>query len=324
MRFPPLLRRFILAALAMLLLIAALYIGLGWAIWTGRSWPKTLFGEYRCARLFSAYAQVMGSVFSGDRDGDGIRDGCEIFFGTDPTSPYDMPRTDLDYLEYNHADFVAFDLGVIENRPFSDIPLGADPGDMGDVLLQPGERRRIHARIVMDGVLTPFASGSRVRLNPQPFTLVASPGGTPSSDSLLIPVETDGSISFDLCMPLQATAVPKARNSVEVYAPVPIADKMVGYLRFRCAWLRQPLSPIVKLTSGEPWSGAHLEWPPVIPPTEALMVEAARDEPGAEWFPIYVYPPTDTSCLIFYNLDKRTSVSLKFRVVPMDREAGAK
>src|SRR4051812_984610 len=73
----PFLLRLSLAAVAMLLLSLACYIGLGWAVWTDQIWLSALVGGDRFSRLHTTYGNVMATLLPGDRDRDGVCDGAE-------------------------------------------------------------------------------------------------------------------------------------------------------------------------------------------------------------------------------------------------------
>jgi hypothetical protein len=111
--------------------------------------------------MYAAYAQALGWLRPGDRDGDGVRDGCEIFCQTDPKDPYDHPRIIL----YQFPGFQAFDPASVSDTSY-DERLKGDPGELGDVLLQPGERRHMQFQLSVLGIATPFAAGTKVFLIP--------------------------------------------------------------------------------------------------------------------------------------------------------------
>jgi hypothetical protein len=72
---------------AALLLLLAGYIGLGWAVWSDQPWAYWILGYTRFERVHDAYQHAMENFFSGDRDGDGVRDGQELWERSDPLNP---------------------------------------------------------------------------------------------------------------------------------------------------------------------------------------------------------------------------------------------
>src|SRR5947199_4318 len=83
----PFLLRLSVAAVAMLLLSLACYVGLGWAVWTDQIWLSALVGEDRFNRLHTTYGNVMATLLPGDQDRDGVCDGAELFLHTSPRNP---------------------------------------------------------------------------------------------------------------------------------------------------------------------------------------------------------------------------------------------
>lgn len=102
---------------------------------------------------------------------------------------------------------------------------------------------------------------------------------------------------------------------------------------------QEPLEPIVKKMTHKQWRQANgakgggddvvyvLEWPSVEPLANNQIIEAARDEGGAEWFRIDAYYLTGTTCAIrqlltgpsYPNIGSLHPYTgpLKFRVVPI-------
>ncbi len=82
----PFLRRFTLALLGMLLLMAVVFAGLGWMVARKPANVISVIGLDKERRLWSWYLVFMANLLSGDRDGDLVCDGAELFCGTDPNS----------------------------------------------------------------------------------------------------------------------------------------------------------------------------------------------------------------------------------------------
>ena len=83
----PFLLRFTLALLGMLLLATLVFAALGWAVARQGSWVSHTIGPERKSRLSHWYERVMADMFPGDKDGDLVCDGVELYCGTDPNNP---------------------------------------------------------------------------------------------------------------------------------------------------------------------------------------------------------------------------------------------
>lgn len=87
----PFFLRFTLAMLGTVLLMAVLFVGLGWVVWAHMDWVRKIVGQEKAFRLSDWYMARMMDVLPGDRDGDGACDGAEVFWNSDPQNPWNTP-----------------------------------------------------------------------------------------------------------------------------------------------------------------------------------------------------------------------------------------
>src|SRR5437868_4427758 len=84
-------KRAIFAIAGMLFLCLVGYTGLGWTVWSRKEWLERFLSADRRADLQIHYARVMSAVFGDDSDGDGLRDGFELYCRTNPKDPAKHP-----------------------------------------------------------------------------------------------------------------------------------------------------------------------------------------------------------------------------------------
>ena len=87
----PSLLRFTLALLGMLLLMALGFAGLGWMVARDFGRVSEVIGGKNARHLWHWYFAFMVNSMSGDRDGDGVCDGAELFLHSDPNNPQSDP-----------------------------------------------------------------------------------------------------------------------------------------------------------------------------------------------------------------------------------------
>jgi hypothetical protein len=142
-------------------------------------------------------------------------------------------------------------------------------------------------------------------------------------------VARDGSLAFDLLVSPNATSDLTIDQSIDIAT---LASGSQFQLKIRCIWPQAAMTPEVEdfphLKTPRPPSQTkemehlvHLTWPASRPTDEAVIVEAARDADGAEWFPIHIYPSTSTEGVIaqqlWFSPLSTYSGPLKFRIVPV-------
>lgn len=295
--------RILLWIAATLLLCLAIYVGLGWVVWTRQPWlAYSPLGPVRFARLDSAYACALGSAFSKDSDLDGFTDGIELWHRTNPRDPTSLPPTTV--------------LEILGFRAYD-----ADLGPSGSIIaLQPGERRHIRARVGAKFQRAVFGSNTqlRVRLEPEKSGRICAPGGTPSDEPFLVPVSADGVIEFDLALPPEAESW-IVGDFASVVVSHPVSNLDLTELRFTSTWRGAALECQVEKqpNAHDGWSQVRLTWRGA---PERLFVEATRDESEAQWvivgYGMGRQPPSMTVAYLLTDADPRFHRPLKFRVVP--------
>jgi hypothetical protein len=307
-RSRPFLTRLTIAALVMLLLCLLGGVGLGWAVRKNPDWVVNLLGFNHCCQLRSMSVCTLGTLFPADSDGDGFADSVERYLASDPHNPLSHPSLDLS-LEYPGFNYLI------------------------DFALQPGERRRIHARAGIDDGSVVFAPGMRLLLDPEPPALLCLPDGTPSADPLLVPVAVDGTMEFDLA--IRDDAVPgRPREPLLVEARHPLSGRYAGHFNFSVVWRLPPLPCTVKEIPFEPtamamqvdladqkyWRSVRLAWQSAVP-SGTYYIEATRDQSGnPNWFLVDdTRSGEDHDCVITYRPSNSKSDRfgpIQFRIVP--------
>jgi hypothetical protein len=345
----PFLLRLTLAIAAMLLLCLAAYLGLGWAVWDQAPWLSAHLSSSQRYRLERAYARALCGLLSGDRDSDGIRDGAEIFWRTDPVAP--AQRLHLlveDFLVWDIRDPSYLHLGDIEYSPPASSASGADlPKACEAFQVHPGERCRVRAESwTLSGINSPlprFATADRwpIRFFPGEDStgMVRFPGSTiqrtnrPSSASLpgsFVAETSGGWVEFEFEVPAGAeTSLQKVHNIVAARGA---RNDSFSAISFRCVWRWSPQPLVVEKqehASPRDWNGEtvfdryqlfQLSWPPVDSHAEAILLEIARDEPDATFLAVREYPSTATRCFLVRRVDMDDDDyrgELKFRIVPI-------
>lgn len=331
----------------MLLLCLTAYLGLGWAIWDRAPWLRAHLSSSQFYRLERAYARALCGLLSGDRDSDGIRDGAEIFWRTDPASPGDtfFLTEDLNIWDIRESSRLP-GVDVEYSPPASSASVADLPKECEAFQFHPGERCRVRAELwafsSFDSFFPRFALADRwpIRFSPGEDStgMVRFPGlategnGRPSASlpGSFVAETSGGSVEFEFEVPAGAeTSLQKVHNIAAAHA---VRNTPLTGISFRCVW-RWPLQPLAmeKQEHASPriWSGEtvqdrfqifQLSWPPVDSRAEAILVEMARDEPNAAFWAIREYPSTETRCILVRRVDEYDEAyrkELKFRIVPI-------
>ncbi len=84
-------RRLALALLGMMMLVAVVFVALGWVV--ARHWEEVakVIGRERQIRLTNWYVHFIVGLLPDDGDGDGVCDGAELYFESDPRNPTSRP-----------------------------------------------------------------------------------------------------------------------------------------------------------------------------------------------------------------------------------------
>jgi hypothetical protein len=278
-----------------------------------------LLGKDRFQRMSTSYTQAASTLRPGDFDRDGVCDGCEFFQRTDPRNPMDHPEFGA---RWDTGGFVA-NAKLFTNR--------TEPAWLlNDVEWhQPGKRQRVRGWLMIESRPATFPRGFQLRLTPSRRALLGHPGDDPAAPSLVVPVAHDGYFIFDLQMPTHAV---NDLPLVSVVIDNAATNESLGNLTVRCVWPQEPLVPTVTKVPPEEWlpevtaDGAEdhpvflLAWPPVPEPADNVLIEAARDDENADWFPIALRSANEPSCPVRQFLRgpfHPYTGPLKFRVVPI-------
>ena len=165
----PFLLRFTLALLGMLLLMAVVFAGLGWMVARDFSRLSGAIGGERALRLWHWYFAFTVNLLPGDRDGDGVCDGAELFLNSDPNNPKNDPG--FEALCLAHPAITAYC----------------------------GERltTRWAEKMRNESVRWPRGFRAVVSAN-QPVLLPKGGAGPPTKGPLIVPVNERGEVEFDI------------------------------------------------------------------------------------------------------------------------------
>jgi len=289
------------------------YVGLGCVLWYRPNWCGKLLGTARVDRLAGSYARALGTIISKGSDGDGITDGWKVYahvgqlqisgqaswLTIGPERPGIFP-----------AQFKVQGRDIFYDDAAPEAPL-----------LEPGERRRVRARLRFFGSRPVFVRGMFITLEPSAATRTILQGGFPAEGPLRVPVAEDGSLEFDVEISPAADANnPEAFWTLE--AVNGISNLSLGDFRFRIGRRRPPLPCEVKIEPGsfrEHSPSARLSWQPD-PAVWMHIVEATRDPDEKVWFTVGRCRDNKAARVYFeYDyFDPRYQGPLKFRVVPIE------
>jgi hypothetical protein len=308
-RSRPFLTRFVFAALGMLLLCLAGVMGAGWAVRRPADGVIRLIGEERQEHLRGVCARLLGRMFPLDSDGDGIPDLMERYLGSDPENEQESPVTGF----------------LVDGQNFT---IDSGMTRLG-FLLQPGEKRRIRARLAFDREPIVVAKGAILTLHAEDPSLICLPGGTPSGDWLPVPAASDGAVEFDLAIPADARA-----SELSIITRYAKADLVLGfpYIVARrgpavaCTWQEAPHDEdaVRQLASHSKGSRVlRLTWPPVSA-SGIYYLEATRSLSENDWFVVGICPVEGNSMDRVYRADDDAPGErgpIRFRVAPTVLEA---
>jgi len=316
----------------MVVFIGLAYLAFGWLILSGPPWLQnrfsTLLGENHSRRLLFAYLRSQAALFPADSDRDGVPDIVERLLKFDSSNPQQ-------FLDFHVA---------LESPGLLALPANGNymtnfrqVASVTPLLFEPGERRRVRARLLMFGGYATYSPSMKLRLTPHAPGLIALPGGTPSPASLGVPVSADGLLEFDLAVPADAPVPPRQWNHpVERLVDFPVVDidhaaskTKVGVVAFALTWKKPPVACTVEETlRDDPFlsdarritpeaRAVWMRWP-VPEPGGQFVVEATCDESGNEWMPIALCGAPQTWGAVGYIPDRsRPWGPPKFRVVPV-------
>ncbi len=252
-------------------------------------------------RLTYAYGHATSVLLSGDRDGDGFTDGFELFYETDSRNP-------LDHFDF---EFYRADTGFSVQ---SDSPATEQEGLhlYTDLVLLAGTSTRVRGRLIHERPnMHPFAPGFRVRVT------------RPGADPILVPVVSDGWVTFDLELP-EAT-VTDWKTEQTIIGDNPVTGETIFEITFRSAQSQAPLPVSIENSTPSPPDDNpehrhyQLRWPLVSPPATNVLIEAAPVGPSSVWSPVWIFPRTVTSCTMVQMpmgaIQEHGPV--KFRAVPI-------
>ncbi len=322
--------RFSLALVGMLLLCGTAYIGFGWVAWRHGEWLRPFFKDQTPENIRYYYQGVAIALFPGDMDGDGAMDGLEILWGTKLRVP---ESHDITIQRLDHPEFDAFDL-----RSHSTSFQSGTNAPYEFFLPRINQRLRVRGEVKFDGYREPLPRGFQVRVTARPHWLLALPGGKLQDSALIVPVTHEGRsgiVDFEI-QPTEG-AFASTESPTEISIDNPVTGMHLSNVEAKCLW---PQPNLVLTTEDVPLNHApvyvrdegnprvyRLQWPSAPLSAEAILVEAALDEDGAEWFPLSFYSVTDTVCFVVQHLwhSESPALGLKFRATPVrySPEAGA-
>lgn len=307
------LRRLIIAALAMLLLSVIAIIALGWAVRPTASgkvhrWVARVLGEERSIALRDRYLLLLAHTLPADRDGDGFPDSVEHYERTSPTNAADHAVT---YLFLADAGFDG----------------GPEYGEGGLFFqLQPGSRRRIRVQLAADWRPRIFAPGMTWQFTADPPLELCLPGGVPSSAPVLATMDADGIMELDLAVgpdiaPATTYWFPEvllAIRAVNPRLPTEYHRMSVGVV-----WPQPPLACQVEREPNsridDKFQRVILHWKPVRSGLETYYIEATRDPSAREWFTMGLVDPDRGKIGVVFSLHDshaRHRAPIQFRLIP--------
>lgn len=322
--------RYFLSALGIFLLIAAGLLFIGWEVRARNPRLQHWLGDKWFFRLHSAYDRVAAGLAPRDQDGDGISDGREFFWKTDPRKPRDHPAIgatrdmngDFDFKLSSSADRYVF------------------PSQWGDTVnVVPGETFQWRGRLLVDHVARPvFPAGFRLRITPSAEGTIGPPGGPLGKSAVIVAVPPDGALAFDLQVRMPARVYSGAsyvelqalndavssRMAVAFAVDNVATGESLGRIHARCAWPSPPLLPIDANVSRSGSERTYdLMFESGYSTDEVLLLQAAHDELNAVWLEAGSISYLNGRVIIRQFLGKpgrpANAGMLKFRILPLRR-----
>ena len=215
--------------------------------------------------MWIAYADAAATLLPGDADGDGVCDGLEYFFQTDPHNPASHPHLGISNSPGNLA--LSGDLG-------SEFFIPTDHR----LFVRHEERQHLQCWMLIANEPHPMPAGFQVRLTPSADLAVALPGGPPAPGALLVPVARDGTIPFDVLFRPGHAAHPRLEESVDFTDPA--SNRKYTSMKIKQIWEDPPLDLTVDWAHRKPGAPGAVRhsWPTVPDTAEAVVLEAARDD----------------------------------------------
>ena len=296
----PFLRRFTLALLGMLLLMAVGFAGLGWMCSRDFGRVVGVVGFEKAHRLRDWYLVFMANLMPGDRDGDLVCDGAELFLGTDPRNP----RSTLNFVPHCFS------------HSFSET-----------FFIYCGERRATRWKQNIDFSVVRWPRGFRAVISAnQPVLLPKNGTGAPTEGPLVVSVNECGEVEFDIL-------AESSFEDVRVEFGNAANDQNLGRDHACFPGWRTPPIP-VSIDGGPPDATFQrgvegvmssdvfhqMKWAAPTGWTGDYVIEAAREESSGSWQPVQEKAAKtewtfNRSNLHIYFPDY--TGPLKFRVVPV-------
>lgn len=290
----PFLRRFTLALLGMLLLMAVVFTGLGWIV--ARDFRRVcgVIGVARGFRLSNFYLGIMATLMAGDRDADGVCDGVELLLGTDPRNSMSCPE--FNFMWVSPDPKVAYCGERVAARCLQ-------VTELGDVRWPRGFRALVSAN--------------------EPILLPKDGAGPPTKGPLVVPVNESGEVKFDIM-------AESSFGDVRVEFGNAANNQGLKYEVARFPGWRAP--PITASINGGPSVAVplslpifddglrNIQWGAPVGWSSGYVIEAAREAGNGIWQPVHEVRPTETRWKFAndpWNYFDDYTGPLKFRVVPV-------
>jgi hypothetical protein len=289
-------KRRLLRHLALTLFLSFIaWLGVGWAVTRQHDFCFRWLGWNTTTRLSDWYRTAALHLLPGDADGDGVPDGAELYWGSNPRNSNDHPGLDA----------------ALTDRYY-------------DILFC-GQRKNLRWRVNALSETVPVAHGFRLRFTADEPVLLreASVGDDPIAGPITVTVDQWGAFDIDVRADVpdreQRIQIDNARTGEKVRE---MCITVVGYpmpsLRPRVLPPNGPNSPPELLHDFAP-DRQILRWKAPDYPVDGYVAEAARAEPGAPWKAFRWCGPETTECRATHtaaSLFGQPDGPLKWRIVP--------
>lgn len=282
------------------------FAGLGWMVARQPKIVERAVGQKRIARLWSFYLRFLANSMSGDRDGDGVGDGVELWQGTDPQNS--MSHYPLEFASSPRLIVIAFCGEPLAVRWMEGV------GGAYTVRWPRGFRVTVSANEAM--------------LRPKNGT------GRPTGGALMLSVNERGEVECEIL----AESMPEYLASVMFRSAV--TNEFVGSSAVQVAgWRTVPIPVSIEGAKPEagireevkvglmPGGGYLLKWDAPTGWMGGYVIEAASEEGVQSWIPLQAMPlpipggPVPETTYFISREDWRFfpgyTGPLKFRVVPV-------